>query len=108
MDESNEITLNQVVRNRSEADAHARDVVLSPGMFSIHDVYMIHGSNRNDSGKHRAGLVFRFMPPTSHFDRALARRQSSEPGGVDISGRQLHLLRGIDRCGKNDVYSAAA
>ena len=94
MDESDEFTLNQVVKNRSEADEHARDVVLSPGMFSIHDVYLIHGSNRNDSGKRRGGLVFRFMPATSHYDRALARRQTRELGVVDISDRQLHLLRG--------------
>ena len=108
VDGSDEITLNQVVRNRSEADEHARDVVLSPGMFSIHDVYLIHGSNRNDSGKRRGGLVFRFMPSTSRFDRALARRQASELGVVDISGRQLRLLRGIDRCGRNDMFGDAA
>ena len=105
VDDSDEFTLNQVVKNRSEADEHARDVVLSPGMFSIHDVYLVHGSNRNDSGKRRGGLVYRFMPATSHYDRALARRQVEELGVVDISDRQLHLLRGIDRCGRNDVYN---
>ena len=108
IDDSDEFTLNQVVKNRSEADQHARDVVLSPGMFSIHDVYLVHGSNRNDSGKRRGGLVYRFMPATSHYDRALARRQVEELGIVDISDRQLHLLRGIDRCGKNDVFRDAA
>ena len=108
VDESDEITLNQVVRNRSEADAHARDVVLSPGMFSIHDAYLIHGSNRNDSGKRRGGLVFRFMPSTSHFDRELAHRQVRGLGVIDISGRQLHLLRGTDRCGRNDLSRVAA
>ena len=105
VDDSDEFTLNQVVKNRSEADEHARDVVLSPSMFSIHDVYLVHGSNRNDSCKRRGGLVYRFMPATSHYDRALARRQVEELGVVDISDRQLHLLRGIDRCGRNDVYN---
>ena len=108
VDESDEVTLNQVVKHRSEADEHARDVVLSPGMFSIHDVYLVHGSNRNDSGKRRGGLVYRFMPATSHYDRALARRQVEELGVVDISDRQLHLLRGVDRCGRNDVFRGAA
>ena len=108
VDDSDEFTLNQVVKNRSEADERARDVVLSPGMFSIHDVYLVHGSNRNDSGKRRGGLVYRFMPATSHYDRALARRQVEELGVVDISDRQLHLLRGVDRCGRNDVFRDAA
>ena len=102
-DGSDEFTVHQVLRNRSEADVHARDVILYPGMFSIHDVHLIHGSNRNDSGRRRGGLVFRYMPSTSWFDRELGRRQVRELGVADVSRRQLHLLRGVDRSGKNDV-----
>lgn len=51
-------------------------------------------------------LTFRYMPTTSHFDRALAKRQANELGVIDISDRNLHLVRGIDRCGRNDIYQS--
>jgi ectoine hydroxylase-related dioxygenase (phytanoyl-CoA dioxygenase family) len=103
-DNSDAYTLNQTVAARDEAEANAKDVELSPGMFSVHDVYLIHGSNRNDSEKRRGGLVFRYMPTTSHYDRDLARQQVRELGVLDISERQLHLVRGGDACGKNDIF----
>ena len=39
------------------------------GQFSLHDVYLIHGSNANRSTKRRAGFVVRYMPATSAFER---------------------------------------
>ena len=106
-DDNQAFTLNQVVSDIASADAKGRDIVLEPGQFSIHDVYLIHGSQANNSHKRRGGLVLRFMPASSHFDRDLARRQVAEMGVVDISERELHLLRGHDRSGKNDVFKAA-
>lgn len=103
-DDSKDLTLNQAIQDRARADAQGRDIVLAPGDFSLHDVYLIHGSNRNDSGNRRGGLVFRFMPATSLYDRALARQQVEQLGVIDISQRELHLLRGTDRSGGNDIY----
>ena len=61
-----------LVLEDGEADMDAaRDVVLQTGMMSLHDVYLVHGSNPNRSGKRRAGLAMRYMPATSHFDRSL-------------------------------------
>ena len=40
---------------------------------------MIHGSNANTSGRRRAGLVYRYMPHVSLFDR-------SYPDKVNSSG----------------------
>ena len=84
-----------------------RAIELAPGEFSVHDAYLVHGAAPNRSGRRRAGLAYRYMPSTSYFDRDLAIRQVRELGVVDISRRQLHLVRGVDRCGRNDLTSAA-
>ena len=73
-------------------------------MVSFHHPLVIHGAEPNTTGKRRGGLAFRYMPSTSHWDQA----------GQGIQGksynakRQLHLARGIDVCGKNDIYRPAA
>ena len=103
-DNSDTIILNQVLKPEHLQSAPPRDIELSPGKFSIHDVYLIHGANPNNSGKRRAGMVFRYMPASSHFDRALARRQVEEMGVLDLSKRKLHLVRGVDRSGLNDIH----
>lgn len=103
-EDSPDVVLNQALEVGDGRFGAPRDVVLKPGEFSIHDVYLVHGAEPNNSGRRRAGLVFRYMPATSHFDRDLARKQVAEMGVLDISERQLHLVRGVDRSGKNDIY----
>ena len=66
-------------------------------------MYLIHGANPNNSGKRRAGLVFRYMPASSYFDRQLAAQQVKELGVPDLSRRKLFLVRGTDRSGLNEV-----
>lgn len=107
VDNSDAIILNQVLKAEYLRSAQPRDIELEPGRFSIHDVYLVHGANPNNSGKRRAGMVFRYMPASSYFDRELAARQVKELGVIDLSRRKLHLVRGIDRCGRNDIYHAA-
>lgn len=81
----------------------ARDVELQPGQMSLHDVYLIHGSHANSSPHRRAGLALRYMPATSHFDRALLQPGASTSTYlVDFSQRPIWLVRGVDRTGKND------
>lgn len=104
VDNSDAIILNQVLRPEHLQSAPPRDIELEPGMFSIHDVYLIHGAEANNSGRRRAGMVFRYMPATSHFDRELAARQVREMGVLDLSRRKLHLVRGVDRSGRNDIH----
>ena len=103
VDNSDTIVLNQVLKAEHLQSAPPRDIELAPGKFSIHDVYLIHGANPNNSGKRRAGMVFRYMPATSHFDRQLAAQQVRDMGVLDLSRRKLHLVRGVDRTGRNDV-----
>ena len=103
VDNSDQIILNQVLKSEHLQSAPPRDIELAPGKFSIHDVYLIHGANPNNSGKRRAGLVFRYMPASSYFDRQLATQQVKELGVLDLSRRKLFLVRGTDRSGLNDV-----
>jgi len=107
-EDSPDVVLNQALEVGDGRFGEPRDIVLKPGEFSIHDVYLVHGAMPNNSGRHRAGLVFRYMPATSHYDRALAHQQVAEMGVLDISNRQLHLVRGVDRSGLNDVYKGPA
>lgn len=84
--------------------AAARDVELEAGRMSLHDVHLIHGSNANLSTRRRAGLALRYMPSSSHFDRTIVGPE----GGTgtyrhDFVDRPIFLVRGIDRCGKNDL-----
>jgi ectoine hydroxylase-related dioxygenase (phytanoyl-CoA dioxygenase family) len=105
IDNSDTIILNQVLKAEHLKSAPPRDIELAPGRFSIHDVYLIHGANPNNSGKRRAGMVFRYMPASAHFDREQAQRQVAELGVPDLSQRKLHLVRGVDRSGKNNVQA---
>jgi ectoine hydroxylase-related dioxygenase (phytanoyl-CoA dioxygenase family) len=80
----------------------ALDIELEPGRMSIHDVYLIHGSNSNRSPKRRAGVAIRYMPASSFFDR-----NQRPPGAlagylVDFTTRPIWLVRGIDLSGRND------
>ncbi len=103
-DNSDAIILNQVLKPEHLQSAPPRDIELAPGRFSIHDVYLVHGANPNNSGKRRAGMVFRYMPASSVFDRDLAAQQVRDMGVLDLSKRKLHLVRGVDRSGRNDIY----
>jgi len=83
------------------------NVELEPGQMSFHDVRLIHGSLANTSGQRRAALIMRYMPATSHYDRSLVRqRKDSSP--FNIYDQPLWLMRGVDRCGRNDFVHGHA
>ncbi|MEM0990892.1 MAG: phytanoyl-CoA dioxygenase family protein [Pseudomonadota bacterium] len=84
-------------------EADAVDVELEPGQMSLHDVYMIHGSNRNASPRRRAGLAIRYMPASSLFDREIFKRSDSSGFTVDFTTRPLWLVRGQDRAGNDFI-----
>ena len=70
--------------------------------MSLHDVFMVHGSEANGSANPRRGMTLRFMPTTSVFDRDLAGDLYRRIGTADHSRRTLFLMRGQDRSGRND------
>ena len=95
------ITLNQTLKNIDEIREQAKSVILKPGMFSLHDLYLFHGSQANNSGKRRAGLTYRYMPSTSFFDH-IAAKEIEKKIGYSLQ-RQLHLVSGVDRA-SNNIY----
>ena len=103
--DSTDVTLNQELLE-SEYDLNkAVDVVLEAGQISLHDVFLMHGSAGNPSGKPRRGMTLRFMPTTSVFDRELAieMHKNKKMGTFgDHSERTLFLMRGEDVSGQND------
>ena len=96
------LTLNQELRRQEYDEARAVDVELEAGQISLHDVYLAHGSAANTSPRPRRGMTLRLMPTTSHYDRELAARMHAERGGRSLADHSIVLLRGTDRCGRND------
>ena len=103
MEENREdVVLNQRVEDDIlDLDA-AADVALEAGQMSLHDAYLVHGSNANRSTRRRAGIAIRYMPGSSHFDRGLFTPSVDVNYTIDFSTRPLWLLRGEDRTGRND------
>jgi hypothetical protein len=94
----------EIDRSRFD-ETKARDDVLQAGQFSLHDVFLIHGSNPNRSEKRRAGFVIRYMPASSVFERDLQAevKRSEQPlVSFDFSRRPIWLARGRDVSGRND------
>ncbi len=84
-------------------ESDAINVELEPGQFSLHDIYTIHGSAANRSGRRRTGVALRYMPSTSLFDRgARSRPDGSDSRYANFVDRPIWLARGVDRHGGND------
>jgi len=78
----------------------ARDIVLDTGQVSLHDIYLVHGSEPNTSKMPRRGMTLRYMPTTSVYRRDLA--DDRRAGLLAMAERTLYLMRGEDRSGAND------
>lgn len=99
--EGDDVVLSQEV-DMSEADPFLiRDDVLPAGGFSLHDVFLVHGSGPNRSERRRAGFVIRYMPATSLFDRSVDRRQDQAGVSFSFSRRPIWRVRGQDRAGND-------
>ena len=103
--EGDHVNLRQTVAADEMPGVEPVDIVLEPGMISFHDVYTVHGSAPNNSGTRRAGLSVRYMPSSSYYDRQLALELGGSPKNAV---HELHLVRGIDECGRNDIWRPAA
>ncbi|MEP0767443.1 MAG: phytanoyl-CoA dioxygenase family protein [Fimbriimonadia bacterium] len=77
----------------SEVDeSKAVDIELKMGEFSMHEPWLIHGSNVNRSNKRRAGYTMRFMPATTKLTRT--------PGFYEK--HKMYVVRGNPVPGIND------
>jgi len=104
---ADDIVLKQELSDGELPATEPVDVILEPGMVSIHHPFVLHGAEPNTSGARRGGLAYRYMPTTSHFDQELEIQQGVQ-GKAFNANRQLHLVRGIDVCGLNNIYRPAA
>ena len=100
--DAEDVTLNQELLASEFDEAQAADLVLKAGQMSLHDVYLLHGSEPNVSPRPRRGMTLRFMPTTSVFDREVAEAQAREFSQANHAQRTLYLMSGIDRSGRND------
>ncbi len=96
------VVLDQEVEPSQFDESTARDDALGAGEFSLHDVFLIHGSNANTSAHRRAGFVIRYMPATSVFERAAGDAHRQAGVTFSMSRRPIWLLRGRDASGRND------
>ena len=95
-----------LVTNKIDDDefdiSHAVPVELEPGEMYISDVFVIHGGGPNLSPDPRTGFSLRYMPATSVYEHSVAPGHAATSDYNDFKSRPLHLVRGIDRSGKND------
>jgi ectoine hydroxylase-related dioxygenase (phytanoyl-CoA dioxygenase family) len=97
-----DVTLTQELLPDEYDERLAVDLELAPGQVSLHDVFLLHGSEANASDRPRRGMTLRFMPTTSVFDRTLATDLHHRLGITDHAVRTLWLMRGVDESGQND------
>ena len=77
----------------------AVEIVLKKGQISLHDVYLMHASEPNQSDAPRRGMTLRFMPTSSIYRRDIEMEMN---GSVLQQQRSLFLMRGKDVSGEND------
>ena len=97
-----DLTLNQELLSSEFDEEKAVDLVLESGQMSLHDIYMVHGSEANHSEHSRRGMTLLYFPTTSVFDRTLATERAVAGNFLDHKDRTLFLMRGVDRSGEND------
>ena len=61
---------------------------------SLHDVYLVHGSEANRSPDPLRRMNLRFMSPSSVFNRDLSTQMAKERGLVDHAFRTLFACMG--------------
>lgn len=101
-DESRESALNATLAAGQVDLAEAAVDDLKAGALSLHDVFLVHGSEPNRSANRRAAFVIRYMPATSHFDRSEAK-VGSQHVNTRLAEREIYLVRGEDWTGKTNM-----
>jgi Phytanoyl-CoA dioxygenase (PhyH) len=99
------LVLPEQLKAREFDEGLATHDVLKAGQFSLHDVFLIHGSEPNHSPNRRAGFVARFMPASSVFDRSAGDNVMKSAQGtvrVDYANRPIWLVCGEDVSQRND------
>ena len=96
IDSRKNLALDRTVNPGHLNKEEAVDIELEPGELVFFDVYLMHGSNANTSGERRAGLVYRYMPSTSLFDRSVQDKINKSGHLVSYKDRPLFQVLGDD------------
>ena len=96
---SKNLTLNQEILKSEYVEKNSVNLILKRGQISLHDVFMVHGSEENKSSNSRRAMTMRFMPTTSVFDHKFVFNTQ------DFSITKIYQARGIDKSMKNNVVS---
>ena len=85
----------------------AVDAILSPGHFSCHDVFVVHGANANTSGRRRAGLTFHYMDAADLYDRSFGVARGAGEGRkpAPLAQRPIWLVLGENQNPGNDFVT---
>ena len=97
LNESKNLTLNQEILKSEFIEKNSIDLILKRGQISLHDVYMVHGSKKNESPNSRRAMTMRFMPTTSVFDHKFVFNTR------DFSITKIYQARGVDKSMKNNI-----
>ena len=95
------LTLHQELLKTEYNENDSVSLILKRGQISLHDVYLVHGSEANFSSNSRRGMTMRFMPMTSVFDHELAREKYNNLNASKYSNRKIYHARGVDKSNKN-------
>ena len=97
INKSKKLTLNQELLKSEYIEKNSVDLILKRGQISLHDVYMVHGSEENKSPNSRRAMTMRFMPTTSIFDHRFVFNTR------DFSITKIYQARGKDVSMKNNM-----
>ena len=80
-------------------------MTLKRGQISLHDVYLVHGSEANNSSMARRAVTMRFMPTSSVFDHQMVKDKNlfSKLNASKYQDRKIYHMRGRDISGKNNL-----
>jgi ectoine hydroxylase-related dioxygenase (phytanoyl-CoA dioxygenase family) len=106
--ETNALLNFEIGTNRFDVST-AVDAVRSPGQFSIHDLYVVHGANANTSGRRRAGLTFHYISSADLYDRSIgAAKGSGLAAPAPLAHRPIWLVLGENLNPGNDFKAGHA
>ena len=97
INKSEKLTLNQELLESEYIEEKSVNLILKRGQISLHDVYMVHGSEENISQSSRRAMTMRFMPTTSVFDHKFVFNTR------DFSITKIYQARGKDVSMKNNM-----
>jgi ectoine hydroxylase-related dioxygenase (phytanoyl-CoA dioxygenase family) len=94
LEDRQDLTLNQRTAEGVFDENEAKDIEMQTSQMSLHEVYVIHGANKNTSTKRRTSVALLYMPGNSVFRRDLKQSDSQTGVPVAFATTPIWLLKG--------------